>query len=65
MAVPNGCGSVIPSPVKARWGKLVTEPPAGEHCLNLEWLSIPRVRSCPGWLVRSPVALMGCRAAEH
>jgi hypothetical protein len=39
-----------------------TEPPAGEHSENLERWSIPKCRSCPGRLVRSPVALMGCRA---
>ena len=45
-------------------GRLITEPLAGEHCCDLELLSIPRVRSCPGRLVRSPVALMGCRAVR-
>ena len=43
-------------------GRLITEPPAGEHPCLLERLPIPRARSCPGWLVRSSVALMGCRA---
>jgi len=46
-----------------RW-TLVTEPLAGEHCRALELLSIPTSRSCPGRLVRSPIALMGCRASS-
>ncbi|REE75473.1 hypothetical protein C8E05_7075 [Rhodococcus wratislaviensis] len=49
-------------------GKLITEPPAGEHCESLERgsIQIPDCRACPGRSVRSPVALMGCRAnLEH
>src|ERR1700752_160900 len=46
-------------------GRLVTGPPAGEHNENLGCLSIPNCRSCPSRLVRSPLALMGCRATEH
>lgn len=43
---------------------LISEPPAGEHCLALESCSIPRPRSCHGRLAGSPVALMGCRASS-
>jgi hypothetical protein len=36
-------------------GTLITEPPAGEHSENLGCWSIPKCRSCPGRLVRSPI----------
>jgi hypothetical protein len=46
-------------------GRLVTEPPVGERRWQLKRVSTSRARSRPGRLVRVPVALMGCRAAEH
>ena len=44
-------------------GEAGAGPLAGEHFWTPEPVEIPRVRSCPGWLVRAArQALMGCRA---